>query len=293
MVGPLLQAGYDRLWPRSDFRSNPGHFLDMMEEIWQVGIPVIGIMPSMDEYGNGEYINLDAVERDLTPIYSSPRFQQLAKAIFIAWEPDYSHAEWVKALRYALRVFPNAKIYIHFPSGHGAPGLGRELARRYPKDHPLEGQLLPGEPNAERPFLNEGEMWDGIHDPNRPGGLKPSIAAMIDGFLMQDTYAFLGDTDNARTPEEQVIYDTGDFLRRFQDGYNGWPTYSRTLTRPVDLITVEWGSYALFSGGPGRFGTFANAARESRKMGDTLLSMFPALAGIGDGANLSCPGRIH
>lgn len=279
-MGPLIQNGYHDIWTRTNWLANPDVFLDRVEEVWMAGkIPVVFLLDDTGVFSDGHSIDHDEVERVLTPIFSQPRWQALCRFVVCAWEPDWFRDEWTWLGEYLARVFPKALRAIHFPSGHGAPGLGSELARR-----DAGGNLLPGEPNVARPYLTEGEMWGGISDPSRPGGVKASVAALFHIFLQQDTYSFNGDTHEGRTPEEQVLYDAWDFIRRFQTGYGGWPTHSASGPNvPIDMVMFEYGSYMVApSGGPGRFPSFKAASEGALDMGRQLLDV-ANIAGFGDG----------
>ena len=250
-VGPMVQAGYSRYWPPTDFRGNPDAFLDHVETLWKAGkYPAIFLLDDTGVWSDGRTINRERVERELTPFYSQPRWQALARIVVPAWEPSWSAADWQWVTQWMARVFPLALRYVHFESGHGAPGLGSELA-----------------PNG--PYASEGAMWH-------------PIAPYIHGFLQQDSYAFSGDSvADGRTPFGQVLYDAWDFIRRFRDGYMGWPTRGAGGT-PLDMVMFEYGSFSQFGGGPGIYGTFAEAQRQAYELGRLLLQV-PGIAGIGDG----------
>lgn len=251
-LNPLVAGGYSGYWGPTDWSATPGAYLDRVAELWQAGkVPVVFALDDTGRWANGRRINREAVERDLTPLYSQPQWQALVRVVALAWEPDYEAADWQWAVRWLARVFPRALRYVHFPSGHGAPGQGYELA-------------------SNGPYASEAAMW-------------VPVAPYIHGLLLQDTYAFIdaGTPDDGRTNEQQVLYDAADFVRRFRDGYAGWPRVGAD-GKPVDVVMFEYGSYALFNGGPARFGTFAAAAASSYEMGRQLLDV-PGLAGIGDG----------
>ena len=210
-IGPLVQNGYHDQYPDSDWLSNPDGFLDNVEELWNNGLyPAIFLLPDTGLCADGSSIDRDCVETTLTPIYTSARFQSLARVVVLAWEPSYSADDWQWGVQWMARVFPNALRYIHFPSGHGAPGRGEEM-----------------EPNG--PYANEAAMWE-------------PVAPYIHGFLMQSTSTFGGETGDGRTPEDQFVYDLGDFVRRFRDGYAGWPT-AGAGGAPIDVVAFEYASY--------------------------------------------------
>lgn len=247
-IGPIVQNGYHDLWPDTDWRSDPDGFLDRVEELWNDGFyPAIFLLPDTGLCADGSSIDHDCVERELTPIYQSARFQELAKVVVLAWEPNYTAADWQWGVEWMERVFPNALRYVHFTSGHGAPGRGEEL-----------------EPNG--PYANEAAMWE-------------PVAPHIHGFLMQSTWTFGGDTGDGRTPLEQFEYDLADFVRRFDDGYAGWPT-SGAGGAPVDVVAFEYASYYCFE--DTSQGTPEEVAAEALTWGAAAMAV-PGVAGFGDG----------
>ncbi len=251
-LNPILAKGYHGMWPDTDYRGNIGEYQRLVDGLWHAGkIPVLFLLDDTGVYCNGEWIDRDKIEAELTPLYSQPWFQQRGRIVVNGWEHNYCAADWQWVCEWMARVFPNALRYVHFQSGHGAPGWGSELA-----------------PNG--PYENEGAMWW-------------PIAPYIHGFLQQDTYSFMGETDDGRTPDEQVLYDAWDFIRRFQTGEPGnWPTAGADGT-PISMVMFEYGAYLLTpSVGPGRFGTFPAAADGSVEMGRQLLEV-ANIGGYGDG----------
>ena len=247
-MGPIVQRGYHAQYPDTDWRANPDGFLDRVQELWREGFyPAIFLLPDTGDCANGSSIDRDCVERVLTPIYSAPRFQRLARLVVLAWEPEYTADDWQWGAQWMARVFPNALRYIHFPSGHAAPGLGSEL-----------------EPNG--PYATEGAMW-------------VPVAPLIHGFLMQSTWTFGGATDEGRTPLEQFDYDLWDMVRRLRDGYAGWPTRGAG-GRPVDVVAFEYASY--YCAADGSRGTPAEVAAMARAWGARAL-MVDGVVGFGDG----------
>lgn len=247
-IGPIQQYGYHDLWPDTDWRSDPDTFLDRLEELWNDGFyPVVFLLPDTGLCADGSSIDHDCVERELTPIYQSARFQELAKIVVLAWEPDYSAADWQWGAAWMERVFPNALRYIHFPSGHGAPGRGSELV-------------------PDGPYENEAAMWN-------------PVAPHIHGFLMQATWTFGGSTGDGRTPEEQFQYDLWDLVRRFRDGYAGWPTQGAG-GHMVDTVAYEYASYFCFY--DDSQGTPEEVAARAVEWGRIAESV-DGVAGFGDG----------
>lgn len=239
-LNPILANGYHGMWPNTDYRGNIAEYQRIVDGFWYAGkYPIPALLDDTGVYASGDWIDRDKIEAELTPLYSQPWFQERFRMAFFAWEPNWKAEDWQWVAAWARRVFPKALLGPHFRSGHGAPGLGSELA-----------------PNG--PYANEGAMWH-------------AIASDIDFFLQQDTYSFMGDTHEGRTPEEQVMYDAWDFQRRFQTGQPGdWPTAGADGT-PITMIMFEYGAYLLTPGaGPGRFASFEAAAAGAQEMGRQL-----------------------
>lgn len=247
-MGPIVQNGYHDWYPDTDWRSDPDGFLDRVEELWNDGFyPVIFLMPDTGLCADGSSIDHSCVESELEPIYAGARFQSLARIVVLAWEPDYVAADWQWGVQWMERVFPAALRYIHFPSGHGAPGRGSEL-----------------EPDG--PYENEAAMW-------------VPVAPSIHGFLMQATWTFGGETDKDRTPLEQFEYDLWDMVRRFQEGYAGWPV-TGAGGRAVDVVAFEYASYYCASDGSQGFPE--EVAALAIEWGQAALGV-SGVAGYGDG----------
>lgn len=247
-MGPIVQAGYHDWYPDTDWRADPDGFLDIVEEQWKEGFyPAIFLLPDTGLCADGSSIDHDCVERELTPIYARARFQELARVVVLAWEPDYTADDWQWGVQWMARVFPNALRYIHFTSGHGAPGRGSEL-----------------EPDG--PYANEAAMWE-------------PVAPYIHGFLMQETWTFGGATDEGRTPLEQFEYDLWDFNRRFAEGYAGWPTTGADGHR-IDVVAFEYASY--YTAASDEMGTPTDVAAMALDWGEAALTV-DGIAGFGDG----------
>ena len=124
--------------------------------------------------------------------------------------------------------------------------------------------------NPHGQYPTEGSMW-------------VPVCPFIHTFLYQDTWTFLGDTHDGRTVDEQLLYNAWDVLRRFNEGYAGWPT-TCAEPRPLDVVTFEYKSYGLQpNSGPGIYGTFENVEAQGKVKGQMLIDNNPKLAGVGDG----------
>ena len=105
------------------------------------------------------------------------------------------------------------------------------------------------------------------------------VAPYIHGFLMQSTGTFGGDTGDGRTPEEQFSYDLWDMVRRFDEGYAGWPTAGADGA-PVDVVAYEYASYYCFD--DSSQGSPSDVAARAIQWGGIALTV-DGVAGFGDG----------
>lgn len=233
-MGPLNAGSYHGDYPELDFRSNPDAFLDLVQELYDDGIiPALALVPPEGDrgYNVGDKLDWDAIERDLTPIYSSTRFQKLARLVFFAWEPNPvvdTSAEWLRAVQWMARVFPNAIRAIHFTAGHGAPCNGSDLNRG----------------------MTEATCWN-------------AVAPYLHQFFAQDASMFGWYVDPARTNWTQWTYNVMDGCRRFSTGYGGFPRTSATPGRSIDWVWFEFAAYGVYNGW--------NTEADAKRYGDVVV----------------------
>lgn len=281
-LGPLVQRGYHGMYPDTNFVDNPSHVTTAMRELWEGGkYPVLFLLDDIGMFADGNGVNREAIERVLTPIYSAPAFQAMARIVVAAWEPPNWDADtWQWVVRWMARVFPNALRYIHFPTGKGAPGRHSDLESGH--------------------YENEAALWN-------------EVIPFIHGFLQQETWVF-GDEDgwiqDDRTAEMQFEYDLMDKIRRFVfgsgsraaaegptevqarwdevRGSNGkrygtfdghYLTTCADPSRPLDVVCFEYASY--YVGQPHQFGT-PEAVMARREVYAAIARSVWKLAGIGD-----------
>ena len=263
-IGPIESAGYSGQFPGQDWTGNPDGFADRLEEVWRGGaIPIVFLLPDTGFCADGRSIDWTCVEQRLTPIYSSPRYQSLVKISVLAWEASFSNADYIKGAQWMARVFPHAKRYLHFESGHAAPCLGSELAE------------------SGGPIANEAACW------------KP-VAPYLHGFLAQNTWTFGGENiDGGRTPKQQFLYNLFDMGRRLVGCETGWPCTGAD-GQPLDVVNFEYGSYYVYRHG-------AQFVPQSIEWGDAPLTAAPFtdpgtgktvdtakyITGYGDGGTLT------
>lgn len=280
-IGPIIQKGYHGKYPDTNFVNNFGAFKGAVRELWLGSFyPCIFLFDDTGVYADGNGINRDAVERDLTPLYTQPDFQAMARIVMPAWEPDNWDADtWQWASDYMARVFPNALRGLHFPTGKGAPGRHSDL----------ESGAYP----------NEAALWN-------------AVIPKLHFFCQQETYQFGGEADwltDGRTAEQQFVYDLLDTIRRFQYGTGAeagrrgtdqqkaqWDATRGESTKaynqfdgsyltacadgqPLRVVCFEYASYYL--GNPAQFGT-PEAVMARRDRFAALAATVECLAGIGD-----------
>lgn len=217
-IGPIAHRArlYHDQFPPAPFDSirEPDKYADLLVELWRAGqIPVYFALPDTPDFMNHDGWKWDAVERELTPVYKSPRWQSLIRIVALAWEPDVPAAEWQRAVRWLAEVFPHALRYIHLPADHFAPCRVSELSRN--------GGTIPNEAAAWRP-----------------------IAPLLHGVLFQ--FGAMGNRDRdgePRSKKQEFLFALWNNCRHFQNGFEGWPTNSAAGDRPLDVVAFEYASY--------------------------------------------------
>lgn len=268
-IGPIESAGYSGQFPQQDWTTNGDGLADLLEQLWRGGeIPILFLLPDTGFCADGQSIDWGCVESRLTPVYSSPRFQALTRIVVLAWEASYTNADYIKGVEWMERVFPHARRYLHFESGHAAPCRGSELAE------------------SGGPIANEGACW------------KP-VASHIHGFLAQNTWTFGGENlDDGRTAKQQFLYNLFDMGRRLVMCETGWPCVGAD-GKPLDVVNFEYGSYYVYRHG-------ASFVQQAIEWGDLPLTTAPyvdvsgktidtqkVITGYGDGGTLDPRPRLH
>jgi len=211
-IGPLIAGSYHGKYPDMNFLADPQRFADLLEELWNDDIvPVVFLLPIDRRCGLSKdgTIDWDSIERQLTPIYRTSRFQRLARVVVLAWEPNdgnviSTQAQWLQGVRWMAKVFPNALRYIHMTAGQNAPCAKNE----------------------------------------DPAAAWRAVAPYLHGWLVQDGNFGLPDPEHAGLQRfRQALQDDVDHLHR---GRDGWPTISATPGRPLDIVAFEYASYWSF-----------------------------------------------
>ncbi|HXE53747.1 MAG TPA: hypothetical protein VN541_12055 [Tepidisphaeraceae bacterium] len=211
-IGPLIAGNYHGKYPDDNELAHPDHFEDLLEELWNDGlVPVVFVLPLDRRCGLGKDGNIDwnTIDRVLTPIYRTPRFQRLARVVVLAWEPNdgkivSTQAQWLAAVRWMARVFPHALRYIHMTAGHDAPCDDS---------------------------CSEAAAWR-------------AIAPYLHGWLVQDGHFGQPDPNGAGLNNFRTRLQT--LVAHLHVGKDGWPTTSATPGRPLDIVAFEYASYWSF-----------------------------------------------
>jgi hypothetical protein len=83
-IGPIGRRAplYHDQYPAAPFDSiaEPDKYANLLEELWRAGeIPVYFALPDTPDFMGHDGWNWEAIERDLTPVYASPRWQALVR----------------------------------------------------------------------------------------------------------------------------------------------------------------------------------------------------------------------
>lgn len=255
-LGPINSGNYAGQYPWLDYSAHPDILLDLAQEIYDGdqgnhGLPVFFLVPAEPDRGfqkaDGS-MDWDKIERELTPIYTQPRWQQMARVVVFCWECDgvvQTNEDWLRAVRWMARVLPNAKRGVHFSAGHGAPCNHADLEER---------------------GLTEATCWD-------------NVAPYLHFFASQDFSIGGWNVEPGRTNEEQWKINIADNCKRFATGYGGFPTFSATPGESIKWLMFEYASYKLYNDG-------SVPESEAQRWGNLVLdNPYCGPVGAGDGSN--------
>lgn len=219
-MGPCVDPGYHGQLPACDFRGNFDVYLDIAERWERAGVRVNHFLrPDRDVVGLGWTV--DDLDRELTPLFSTPRAQSLLRKVTLGWEPGpryfYNNAWWVDMCQWMARVFPKALRSIHMVNDCDAPAG---------QDDDLKG-------------ITNADAW-------------ANVAPYLHCWLVQNAgYTASGNP----IPSAQFVRDfTSQFnphvpsslTNRFANGYAGWPTFSAWGDRGIVPIAAEYCSFSLY-----------------------------------------------
>lgn len=219
VMGPLVDGGYHKLWPPSDWRGkNFSHFLDAVQLFWDHGLaPIVFIHP--DEW------SFEQTRDELTPLLSQPRAQRLLRIVVPSgWEPaghEWSSVTWALFAQWGRTILPNALILIHTT------------------------------PDADAPMGTDERYDDSKHSKAEAWA---RVVPYIHGWLTQSaTFKHPDAHDDPDHPEKTNFENWQDRFRcsvpysycnRFHHGYEGWPTSSAWGTGiPIRIYAGEYAAY--------------------------------------------------
>lgn len=224
VMGPFIDPGYHDLIPAIDFRADPQPVIDLVAKAWDRNlagkrtIPILAIVPDHWGADKGFADHVWTVQdlKELEPIYRSPEFQRIARAVMLCWECQGSKYGWanhqyVEYAQWLADVFPNSIRILHTISEIEAPvGNGDETDTSNCKGK-----------TRGYDCLTNGEAWANVtkyfhawfFQSNAmfyPGSRDPQT-----GVLDSDNWYKLWDVSNPAS-----------FFGRFHNGFAGWPTTS-------------------------------------------------------------------
>lgn len=218
--GPCVDAGYHQELPACDFRGNFNAYLDL-SELWERARVRVNHFLRPDQGVAGLDWDVDDCERELTPLFSTPRAQALMRIVTLAWEPGgrygYNNDWWVRMSQWMARTFPHALRCWHLPADQDAPT---------------------GQDDESRGFTN-GECWARV----APYGhvFLVQNAGYTDGGSPMPTPKFLRDFTDQFNPHVD-----GSLPQRFAPGNRfGWPGFSAWgPDKGIVALPAEYWAYA-------------------------------------------------
>src|SRR6185369_2122542 len=205
--------------PEVDWRGDPSVYLHAAQKLERAGVRVVHFLRP-DRGVAGLEWTVEDLDRELGPIFKSAEAQGTMRIVCLGWEPGpryyYDNAWWTEMLQWQARTFPKALRLMHMVSDCDAPVGGQD-----------DGQ----------PF---GTMWG-------------NVAPYIHGWLVQ----------NAGYVEQDNPVPSADFMaefikqfdrsnprslvRRFKDGYDGWPTGSAWgPDKPLLVFAAEYAAFGSY-----------------------------------------------
>jgi len=227
-LGPAYALGYHGEYDDTNWMRDPSRIIAVMRECKNRGLGItLAVLPDCPPYYWGTW-DWDAVERDLTPLYSRPEFQELVDVVQVEWEINTANAECCKAGAYCARVFPNAAVYFwHTPPGHSAPGLSSEP-------------------------MSEAQMWD-----NFDAAVKAVKSSAKAGWGMQDDSIY----ESSWTREQQME----NFANNVRVMMNHFPSIVKWTREYLAYAVYHW-NWPV-DGGPQNWGSVARQ-NGSQNIGD-------------------------
>lgn len=216
-LGPIVDAGYHGQLPSCDWRADPDVYLNAANDLQLQGIePIHFLRP--DRGCAGLDWTVEDLERELSPIFRTPKAQAIMRIVCLGWEPGpkyfYDNVWWVEMLQWQARTFPNALRCLHMVADCDAPV---------------------GTSDDGKPL---GQMW-------------ANVALYLHVYLAQfGGYVDL-DQGDPQFGQKYAAFkvEFAKAIRRNTDGFmmgvGGWPTFS--AWGPDEGIHAMAGEYAAFA----------------------------------------------
>lgn len=237
-LGPIVDAGYHGQLPSTDWRDPQafnGVYLYSAAKLERAGIGAVHFLRP-DRGCMGLDWTVEDLDRELTPLFSTPRAQALMQRVILGWEPGpkyfYDNAWWVEMVKWMARVFPNALRGIHMVSDCDAPVGGDD----------------------DKKGISNGQGWANVA-PYIHIWLVQNAGYIEEGHEIPSA-AFL---KNFTDQFNQNI--RGSFYDRFKTGgpSGDWPTTSAWSALPSELRPVLNGApYEGILAMPGEYAAFAD-----------------------------------
>lgn len=212
VMGPIVDAGYHGQLPSVDWRTDFHVYLDAAQKLETAGFRVVHFIRP-DRGVAGLEWTVDDLERELAPLFRTPRAQRLMAIVVLGWEPGeryyYDNAWWVAMVQWLARTFPRALRCIHMVSDCDAPTGG----------------------NDDRIVLPDGSRFTNAEAWRR---VAPSIHLFLDqvaGYFQKPDGTTWDRGDRAFPAhlaqfKRDLADRAADFQARFQRGKADWPTFS-------------------------------------------------------------------
>ncbi len=246
-MGPMVDAGYHDQLPAVDWRGNPDPYLDAAAKAERAGVRINHFLRP-DRGCAGLEWTVDDLNRELGPIFRSAKAQSIMRIVTLGWEPGpkyfYDNAWWVEMLAWQAETFPNALRLLHMVGDCDAPV---------------------GAADNGKPF---GQMWG-------------NVAPYIHGWLVQNNgYALSGQPLATPDFEHEFLMqfdqtNPKSLVRRFRDGFDGWPTFSAWGDSPILVYAGEFAAY----------NDYWNNAPESESVRLGAMALAVGAAGYFDGGH--------
>jgi len=219
-MGPSIDPGYHGQIPACDFRTHFGDYLETAIKWAKVDVHVCHFLRP-DRGVAGLEWTVGDLNRELTPLFSTPRAQEVMQIVCLGWEPGpkyfYNNAWWVAMCQWMAQTFPQALRLIHMVADTDAP-VGQ--------DDDVKG-------------ITNGDGW-------------ANVAPYLHGWLVQNAGYTDGDTP---IPSKEFLLNFanqfnpavhGSFPDRFTNGYAGWPTTSAWGDRGLIALPGEYAAFGLY-----------------------------------------------